>query len=115
MWSVAFGVTHTEGDRVGRGDLGELHRGGQQDRPPEGHVDGEPCRQLGARAASERALVHIAWAIAEGKPNSRAVSASRWPSPTTAAPRGRFELSGDPFLALRFASLFRLPVRLDPV
>jgi hypothetical protein len=27
---------------------------------------------------------------------------------------GRFELSGDPFLALRFASLFRLPVRLDP-
>jgi hypothetical protein len=28
---------------------------------------------------------------------------------------GRFELSGDPFLALRFASLFRLPVRLDPV
>jgi alkyl sulfatase BDS1-like metallo-beta-lactamase superfamily hydrolase len=27
----------------------------------------------------------------------------------------RFELSGDPFLALRFASLFRLPVRLDPV
>jgi hypothetical protein len=29
--------------------------------------------------------------------------------------RGRFELSGDPFLALRFASLFRLPVVLDPV
>jgi hypothetical protein len=28
---------------------------------------------------------------------------------------GRFELSGDPFLALRFASLFRPPVRLDPV
>ncbi|HEX8977048.1 MAG TPA: SCP2 sterol-binding domain-containing protein [Solirubrobacteraceae bacterium] len=28
---------------------------------------------------------------------------------------GRFELSGDPFLALRFASLFRLPVELDPV
>lgn len=28
---------------------------------------------------------------------------------------GRFELSGDPFLALRFASLFRLPVQLDPV
>ncbi len=28
---------------------------------------------------------------------------------------GRFELSGDPFLALRFASLFRLPVVLDPV
>jgi len=27
----------------------------------------------------------------------------------------RFELSGDPFLALRFASLFRLPARLDPV
>jgi hypothetical protein len=28
---------------------------------------------------------------------------------------GRFELTGDPFLALRFASLFRLPVELDPV
>jgi alkyl sulfatase BDS1-like metallo-beta-lactamase superfamily hydrolase len=28
---------------------------------------------------------------------------------------GRFELTGDPFLALRFASLFRLPVALDPV
>lgn len=28
---------------------------------------------------------------------------------------GRFELTGDPFLALRFASLLRLPVVLDPV
>jgi len=28
---------------------------------------------------------------------------------------GRFELTGDPFLALRFASLFRLPVVLDEV
>ena len=28
---------------------------------------------------------------------------------------GRFELTGDPFLALRFASLFRLPVILEPV
>ena len=28
---------------------------------------------------------------------------------------GRFELTGDPFLALRFASLVRLPVVLDPV
>lgn len=28
---------------------------------------------------------------------------------------GRFELSGDPFLALRLASLFRLPVSLDGV
>ncbi len=27
---------------------------------------------------------------------------------------GRFELTGDPFLALRFASLFRLPVVLEP-
>jgi hypothetical protein len=26
---------------------------------------------------------------------------------------GRFELTGDPFLALRFASLFRLPVVID--
>ena len=28
---------------------------------------------------------------------------------------GRFHLTGDPFLALRFASLFRLPVTLEPV
>ena len=28
---------------------------------------------------------------------------------------GRFALTGDPFLALRFAGLFRLPVELDPV
>jgi hypothetical protein len=28
---------------------------------------------------------------------------------------GRFELSGDPFLALRFASLFALPVELEPI
>jgi hypothetical protein len=28
---------------------------------------------------------------------------------------GRFELSGDPFLALRFAGLLRLPVAPDPV
>lgn len=28
---------------------------------------------------------------------------------------GRFELTGDPFLALRFATLFRLPVVLDPI
>jgi hypothetical protein len=28
---------------------------------------------------------------------------------------GRFELTGDPFLALRFAGLFRLPVVLDEV
>jgi hypothetical protein len=28
---------------------------------------------------------------------------------------GRFELTGDPFLALRFASLFQLPVALEPV
>jgi hypothetical protein len=28
---------------------------------------------------------------------------------------GRFELSGDPFLALRFASLFALPFELEPI
>jgi hypothetical protein len=27
---------------------------------------------------------------------------------------GRFQIGGDPFLALRFASLFQLPVRLEP-
>jgi hypothetical protein len=40
-----------------------------------------------------------------------AVGAASWPELFAS---GRFELSGDPFLALRFASLFRLPVELDP-
>lgn len=41
-----------------------------------------------------------------------ACGAARWPELLSS---GRFQLSGDPFLALRFASLFRLPVQLDPV
>jgi hypothetical protein len=41
-----------------------------------------------------------------------ATGAIAWPELFSS---GRFELTGDPFLALRFASLFRLPVVLDPV
>jgi hypothetical protein len=41
-----------------------------------------------------------------------ASGAASWPELLSS---GRFELSGDPFLALRFASLFRLPVQLVPV
>jgi hypothetical protein len=40
-----------------------------------------------------------------------ATGAASWPELLSS---GRFELSGDPFLALRFASLFKLPVELDP-
>lgn len=36
--------------------------------------------------------------------------AAGWPELLSS---GRFRLTGDPFLALRFASLFRLPVRLE--
>jgi SCP-2 sterol transfer family len=39
-----------------------------------------------------------------------ASGAANWPELLSS---GRFQLSGDPFLALRFASLFRLPVRLE--
>ncbi len=39
-----------------------------------------------------------------------ASGAASWPALLTS---GRFELSGDPFLALRFASLFRMPVSLE--
>ena len=39
-----------------------------------------------------------------------ACGAVTWPQLFAA---GRFDLSGDPFLALRFAALFRLPVALD--
>ncbi len=41
-----------------------------------------------------------------------ASGAAAWPELFSS---GRFELTGDPFLALRFASLFRLPVVLDAV
>ena len=41
-----------------------------------------------------------------------ATGAASWPELLSS---GRFELAGDPFLALRFASLFALPVELDPV
>jgi hypothetical protein len=41
-----------------------------------------------------------------------ASGAASWPELLSS---GRFELAGDPFLALRFASLFRLPVELEPV
>ncbi len=39
-----------------------------------------------------------------------ATGTASWPELLSS---GRFELSGDPFLALRFASLFRLPVALE--
>lgn len=41
-----------------------------------------------------------------------AAGAVAWPELFSS---GRFALTGDPFLALRFASLFRLPVVLHPV
>ncbi len=41
-----------------------------------------------------------------------ASGAASWPELLSS---GRFDLSGDPFLALRFASLFKLPVALEPV
>jgi hypothetical protein len=41
--------------------------------------------------------------------------ASGWATWPELLSNGRFELTGDPFLALRFASLFQLPVELGPV
>ncbi|HEY3727083.1 MAG TPA: SCP2 sterol-binding domain-containing protein [Solirubrobacteraceae bacterium] len=41
-----------------------------------------------------------------------ASGAASWPELLSS---GRFELSGDPFLALRFAALFKLPVALEQV
>jgi SCP-2 sterol transfer family len=40
-----------------------------------------------------------------------ASGAASWPELLSS---GRFELSGDPFLALRFAALFRMRVQLEP-
>jgi hypothetical protein len=39
-----------------------------------------------------------------------ASGAAGWPELLSS---GRFELSGDPFLALRFAALFKLPIELE--
>jgi hypothetical protein len=41
-----------------------------------------------------------------------ASGAASWPELLSS---GRFELAGDPFLALRFAALFRMPIALEPV
>jgi hypothetical protein len=41
-----------------------------------------------------------------------AVRAASWPELLSSR---SFELNGDPFLALRFALLFQLPVELEPV
>jgi hypothetical protein len=70
-------------------------------------ITGERCavRRGAAPAAGARALVGADDLI------RLAGGAATWPELITS---GRFELSGDPFLALRFASLFRLPVQLDP-
>lgn len=60
-----------------------------------------PARRPGARAAVRADDLIL---LASG--------AASWPELLSS---GRFELSGDPFLALRFAALFRLAVMLDPV
>ena len=70
------------------------------------------------RAGHRRAALLGARAGAPDSPAARAMigsddlillatGAASWPELLSS---GRFELSGDPFLALRFASLFRLPV-----
>jgi hypothetical protein len=60
-----------------------------------------PSQEAGARAlVGADDLIRLAGALVT------------WPELISS---GRFELSGDPFLALRFAALFRLPVRLEPV
>jgi hypothetical protein len=79
-----------------------------------------------APACFELAIADASCSVSPGaaeRPGARAVvgsgdlillasGAATWPELLSS---GRFELSGDPFLALRFASLFKLPVRLDPL
>jgi hypothetical protein len=80
---------------------------------------GRPPARFELAIADERCSVRFR---AAERPGARAVlgsddlillasGAATWPELLS---NGRFELSGDPFLALRFASLFKLPVRLDP-
>jgi SCP-2 sterol transfer family len=70
-------------------------------------IAGQRCavRRGSDAAAGARALVGADDLI------RLAGGAASWPELISS---GRFELSGDPFLALRFASLFQLPVRLEP-
>jgi hypothetical protein len=89
--------------------------------------------QLTIRGPSGQAPQHFALAIAGAdcsvrrgtpeRPSARAIvgsddlillasGAASWPQLLSS---GRFELSGDPFLALRFAALFNLPIQLEPV
>jgi SCP-2 sterol transfer family len=91
----------------------------------------EATFQLTIRDPGDRPPAHFRVAIADAtcsvqrgvpeQPGARAVvgsddlillasGAASWPELMSS---GRFELSGDPFLALRFASLFRLPVQLE--
>jgi hypothetical protein len=100
---------------------------------PSGADDLEATLELTIRDPRGRPPARFGLAIAGGRcavspgsperPAARATMASRdlillatrattWPALFS---DGRFELSGDPFLALRFATLFRLPVGLPPV
>ena len=60
------------------GRLGERRPWREQDRLAEATSTVNASRQLGPSAARHRALVHIPWAIADGKPNSRALSGWTW-------------------------------------
>lgn len=71
-------------------------------------VDERRCRVAAGRPANPDARARIGFddlvRLTSG--------ATTWP---TLFSSGRFELTGDPFLGLRLAALFRLPVVLDPV
>jgi hypothetical protein len=92
----------------------------------------EACFELAIRDPRGRPPARFELAIADGRcavtaggaarPGARATigaedlillasGAASWPELLSS---GRFELSGDPFLALRFAALFRMPVQLEP-
>lgn len=91
----------------------------------------EATFQLTIRAPRSRPPAHFTVAVADcscsvrtgaaDRPGACAVArsddlirlasgAASWPELLSS---GRFELSGDPFLALRFAALFKLPVALE--
>lgn len=71
-------------------------------------IAGERCSVRAGAAGDAAARA----AVGAGDLILLASGAASWPQLLSS---GRFELSGDPFLALRFAALFRLPVALDPV
>ncbi len=76
--AAALGVAHPEADLARLPGLAEVTVAGSRIGRLNATSTVNAPGSCGPSAARQRALVHIPWAIAEGKPNSRAVSGWTW-------------------------------------